>query len=205
MKRRDNQAGFTLIELMVASTLGLILLIATLGILNDSANIADVLRSRISLNAAARESFDLLLDGGRSGTEDIFGLRGLESSAVPPSSSLQVAGGNRVRIINNGATVALEGPRTAAGTIPCAAADDPIPYCTAAGPLAVQGYLGGGPTLNTARSIKDGVGVGIGAYRTQELELILFTPYLLGRPDVTTQQVTETYRTIFMTNPDLSP
>lgn len=88
---RTNQAGFTLLELMLASTLGLIVLISALGVLYDSANIADVLRSRASLNAAARESFDLLLDGGKSGTEEIFGLRGLE--ATPPAAELQVTDG----------------------------------------------------------------------------------------------------------------
>ena len=188
---RTNQAGFTLIELMLASTLGLILLIAALGILYDSANIADVLRSRASLNAAARESFDLLLDGGMSGTDEIFGLRGL--GAAPPAVELQVDDGNRVRLQTNGATVALEGPRTTAGNITCIGANDPIPYCTASGPLAVQGYLGGIPVLNETRSVGN---------RTRELELILFSPYLLKRTDVTAQQGIEVYRTIFTLNLD---
>ena len=43
---RTRETGFTLIELMLASTLGLVLLIVALGILYDSANIADVLRLR---------------------------------------------------------------------------------------------------------------------------------------------------------------
>lgn len=204
MMKRTKQAGFTLIELMLASTLGLILLIAALGILYDSANIADVLRSRGELNAAARESFDLLLDGGVSGTQDIFGLRGLDATpvsgdfAVPAATALQVAAGNRVRLLTNGAAVALEGPRTTAATITCIAADDPIPACPGAGPLAVEGYLGGVPVLNVSRSITDGGG----ANRTQELELTLFNPYLLRRTDVATQQSIEVYRTIFTLNLD---
>lgn len=188
---RANQAGFTLIELMLASTLGLILLIAALGILYDSANIADVLRSRASLNTAARESFDLLLDGGMSGTDEIFGLRGLD--AAPPDTELEVPDGNRVRLLTNGAAIALEGPRSTAGNITCNGANDPVPYCIAAGPLTVQGYLGGTPVLNGSRSI---------ANRTRELELTLFNPYLLRRSDVTTQQGIEIYRTIFTLNLD---
>jgi len=191
MRRRARQAGFTLLELMLASTLGLIVLIAALGILYDSTNIADVLRARVTLNAAARESFDLLLDGGLAGTEEIFGLRGL--GAAPAAAELQVTNGYRVRLLNNGAALALEGPRTTAGTITCIAAGDPIPACAGAGALTVEGYLGGPPVLNASRSINS---------RTQELELTLFNPYLLRRSDVTAQQAVEVYRTIFTLNRD---
>lgn len=191
MTRRQSQAGFTLIELMLASTLGLILLIAALGILYDSANIADVLRSRANLNAAARESFDLLLDGGISGSQEIFGLRGLH--AAPAGTDLQVPGGQRVRLLNNGGSVALEGPRTAPATITCITAADPIPACAGAGAMTVQGYLGGVPTLSGARSV---------ATRTQALELLLFNPSLLRRTDVGGLQGIETYRTIFTLNRD---
>lgn len=193
-----RETGFTLIELMLASTLGLVLLIVALGILYDSANITDVLRSRASLNAAARESFDLLLDGGKSGTEDIVGLRGLNATAVPPAANLQVAGGFRVRLLTNGATVPLVGPQTTTSTITCVAAGDPIPACGAAGALAVNGYLAGEPVLNESRIITDGGG----AKRTRELELTLFSPYLLARPDVTAQRAIEKYRTIFTLNLD---
>ncbi len=196
---RTNQAGFTLIELMLASTLGLILLIAALGILYDSVNIADVLRSKVSLNTAARESFDLLLDGGISGTQEIFGLRGLDATAVPLTSELQVPDGFRVRLLTNGAAVALEGPRTTPRNITCIAAGDPIPACGGAGALAVEGYLGGEPVLNDVpRSITDDGD----DPRTRELELTLFNPYLLGRADVTAQQAIEVYRTIFTLNLD---
>ena len=188
---RTGQSGFTLLELMLASTLGIVLLIAALGIFYDSANIADVLRSRVSLNAAARESFDLLLDGGFSGSDEVFGLRGL--AFAPPAAELQVPGGNRVRLLNNGAATALEGPRAPPRTISCTGADTPIPYCSGAGALAVEGYLGGEPVLNAARSITD---------RTRELELPLFNPYLVGRKDVAAQRATEVYRTIFMLNPE---
>lgn len=188
---RTRQSGFTLLELMLASTLGVVLLIAALGIFYDSANIADVLRSRVSLNAAARESFDLLLDGGFSGGDEVFGLRGL--GTAPPATELQVSGGNRVRLLNNGASTALEGPRAPPRTVACTGPEEPIPYCVGAGALAVEGYLGGEPVLNAARSI---------ANRTRELELPLFNPYLVGRRDVATQRASEVYRTIFMVNPD---
>jgi prepilin-type N-terminal cleavage/methylation domain-containing protein len=194
--RKNRQRGFTLIELMLASTLGLILLIAALGILFDSANIGDVLRARVSLNAAARESFDLLLDGGKSGTNEIFGLRGL--AAPPSASALWVADGNRVKL-TTGTAIPLEGPRTNASTITCSAAADPIPACAGPVLLTVEGYLGGEPVVNGgARSIKDG---GM-ADRTQELELTLFSPFLLGRKDTTTRQAIEVYRTIFTLNVD---
>lgn len=204
MPTTNNQAGFTLIELMLASTLGLILLIAALGILYDSANIAEIMRSRVSLNSAARESFDLLLDGGISETEEIFGLRGLDATpdsadfAVPAATDLQVPDGHRVRLLTNGAAVALEGPRATAGDVTCIAAGDPIPACGGAGTMAVRGYLGGAPVLNVSRSITDGDG----ANRTQELELTLFNPYLLRRNDVAGRQGIEIYRTIFTLNLD---
>jgi len=181
----------------MASTLGLVLLLSAFGILYDSIGFAEVMRTRAAMNAAARESLNLLLDGGLSGSDPQYGLRGL--ATAPTASTLRT--GNRVKLKTNAdATVAeLLGARIAATNITCAGDGDPITACTAAGTLSVDGYLGGDPTLyETTRSIPDGAG----DKRTQELEIILFSAYNLNRDDATTAQSIEVYRTIYTLNLD---
>lgn len=90
MTRHRRQGGFTLIELMVAATTGLILMVALGGILSDTVRTAESLTSRIAVNRHAREIFDLLAfgsyhtnpsgatigAGGELEFDYVFGLRG---------------------------------------------------------------------------------------------------------------------------------
>lgn len=100
--RREDQRGFTLIELMVAGTLGLILMVAVGGILTDTLRYADAISSKIALNRHAREIYDVLAlgasnananlnSGGGASTSPnfryVFGLRsrsGLSSVTAEP-------------------------------------------------------------------------------------------------------------------------
>lgn len=63
-KPRARERGFTLVEVMVAATTGLILMAAVGGVLLDSLRFADSISSRVALNRHAREIFELLAFGG---------------------------------------------------------------------------------------------------------------------------------------------
>lgn len=89
MTARRRQQGFTLIELMVAGTISLILMVAIGGVLSDSLRTAAALNSQVAINRHAREIFEILSFGGSNPNANatvtatvklpfkyVFGLRG---------------------------------------------------------------------------------------------------------------------------------
>ena len=212
MTSNKSECGFTLIELLMASLLGSLLIIAAFGMLYDSIRIADVLRSRAQLNAAARESFDILLDGGISNGTDVVGLRGRPISTLPLVTDLSdidlndPANNNfRVKLDTDspGSAAKLFGPTVVPQNVNCTAADNPIPACKSIGTLSVNGFLVGIPRIYSRdqfRNVRDSNGI----RRTREIELTIGNPYILAdtADDVTTAQSLEVYRTIFQLNAD---
>ncbi len=89
--RWKGQRGFTLIELMVAGTLGLILMIAVGGILTDTLRYADAISSKIALNRHAREIFDVLAFGAANPNAT------LNSGGAGPSPNFKYVFGLRSR------------------------------------------------------------------------------------------------------------
>lgn len=92
--RRERQAGFTLIELMLAGTLTLMLMLAVGATLSDTLRSADAVNSQIAVNRHAREIFDIMALGGHVTDANtnasaslvldhhyVFGLRGRSVSA----------------------------------------------------------------------------------------------------------------------------
>lgn len=114
MTRHRRQGGFTLIELMVASMTGLILMVALGGILSDTVRTAESLTSRIAVNRHAREIFDLLSFGsyhtnpsgatiGNSGVPEfdyVFGLRSRYGAQPGGSASWSYPKGFMVRDVD---------------------------------------------------------------------------------------------------------
>ncbi len=212
MSPYKNDGGFTLIELLMASLLGSLLIIAAFGMLYDSIRIADVLRSRAQLNAAARESFNILLDGGISNGIEVIGLRGRPINSLPLVTDLSDINLNdpfnnnfRVRLDTDspGSAAKLVGPTVVAQSVTCRAAGDPIPACQNRETLSVNGFLVGVPriyAINKNRDVLDSNNT----RRTREIELTIANPYILADTvdDVTTAQSLEVYRTIFQLNAD---
>jgi prepilin-type N-terminal cleavage/methylation domain-containing protein len=198
MTSKKSEGGFTLIELLMASLLGSLLIISAFGMLYDSIAIADVLRSRAQVNAAARESFSILLDGGISNGVIVHGLRGRAAHPEPAQNPVlsDIANNNfRVRLVNGqnpepNPVGILLGPTVSPHNIRCNGEGSPIPACPNAGEvLAVNGFLAGELRIYfDHRSINN---------KTRELEMTLTNPYTLNRPDVTAIQSVEIYRTIF--------
>lgn len=212
MSPNKNDGGFTLIELLMASLLGSLLIIAAFGMLYDSIRIADVLRSRAQLNAAARESFDILLDGGISNGTEVVGLRGRSSATLPLVTDLSdinlndpVNNNFRVKLNTDtpGSSANLVGPTVVAQSVSCRVAGDPIPACQDGGTLSVNGFLVGVPRISLVNPIRD-VSDSSNTRRTREIELTIANPYILAdtAEDVPTAQSVEVYRTIFQLNGD---
>ena len=75
---RASQAGFTLIELMVALTVGSILMLVVVGLFFDLFRSADFLLTKVRLNQEAREIFDFAAMGGtRSNVNVAAGTPGI--------------------------------------------------------------------------------------------------------------------------------
>tara|TARA_Y100000588_G_scaffold376612_1_gene454635 strand:+ start:91 stop:741 length:651 start_codon:yes stop_codon:yes gene_type:complete len=215
MNPNKNECGFTLIELLMASLLGSLLIIAAFGMLYDSIRVADVLRSRAELNAAARESFDILLDGGISDGIEVIGLRGRPASALPLATDLTdidlndpVNNNFRVKLDTDtpGSAANLVGPTVVPQNITCRAAGNPIPACENRETLSVNGFLVGIPRIYSVRAdLARDVIDPRNRRRTREIELTIGNPYILAdtAEDVPTTQSLEVYRTIFQLNADI--
>ena len=176
---RAKEHGFTLLELLIASTLGLILMLTTTTILFQAVEFADKQRLRPVLNDKARATFDLLGDGGcctdkriafSSRRDRYFGMRARKDFS--PGSAGDLRGSeSRLQLdrptldFGDGRPVGARdfapiGPELSAFTINCRGQDDPIQGCSANASKSVQGFLARDPRLftsdgDTDRSIDD--------------------------------------------------
>ncbi|MBF0459898.1 MAG: hypothetical protein HQL87_00730 [Magnetococcales bacterium] len=62
--RDERTSGFTLVEIMIAGSLGTVLCLILFQILMQAQHMADVMIMQSTLNSQAREVFELLMDGG---------------------------------------------------------------------------------------------------------------------------------------------
>ncbi|MBF0561987.1 MAG: prepilin-type N-terminal cleavage/methylation domain-containing protein [Alphaproteobacteria bacterium] len=94
--RKPQPKGFTLIELMVSSAIGLALLVSVYGIFYQSIGMSDAMHSQITTNQNAREIFHMLADGGTvlvSGTTYTEpGMRGRNYSGTDTVASYMANG-----------------------------------------------------------------------------------------------------------------
>lgn len=144
-RRLAGQRGFTLIELMVATTVGLMLLMSVLTIMYQSAGMADAMRGQVVMNQEARQMFHMLTDGGVGslGTAvPVPGMRGrLKGSVV----GTQLKVNQRMVVVQAGSQIVSSSlPST---QIQCRGAADPIQECTGTETRTVDGYLAATPIL----------------------------------------------------------
>ena len=203
MKLSKRQQGFTLIEVMFASFLGFLLIIPVFGLLFQSVDIAASLESKAKSNAQARETLDMLGDGGYFGPmiddAKVPGLRGMNVGDNPDA---RITRTDYRIILNDGdgdTDSILESAKFTPFDITCKGPDDPLPDCEAAGEIiAVGGYVGEGPLLNPGRSISDGDLID----RTREIEIKIIDPVGIARENTLLGNNWETYRTIYTFNRD---
>jgi len=213
-----GELGFTLIELLIASTLALVLMLTTTTILFQALEFADRQRLRPVLNEKAREIFDLLGDGGCCDTassppERLRGMRdrGVFSAGEANKFRGLADEGNNARLqldhvndSSSGSFIPI-GPETSNVTINCRGEDDPLQGCSSNSTITVRGYLAQDPRMFTTgntnsqdRSIDDNERGQ--ENRTIEVEFMLIQPHQANRTRFRSDEIRESYRTIFTFN-----
>ena len=215
-----GELGFTLIELLIASVLALILMLTTTTIIFQALEFADRQRLRPLLNEKARQTFDLLGDGGCCSTQIVPGVsRPPRLSGMRDRGSFSPASASDLRHTELGNEYRLQldvgsddrysftpiGPETSGISINCRGEDDPIQGCSANTTKTVRGYLAWDPrvfltgnTNSQDRSIDDNQR-GL-QNRTIEVEYLLIQPHQANRTRFRSGEIRESYRTIYTFN-----
>ena len=150
------RAGFTLVELMVASIIGLLLLSVVYAIFIQTVSLSEVMLSQVTLNTNAREMFYMLQNGGNSfpaaavNAVELPGMRGrnvitvdtyrVADPANPPNGRLA-----RLELADlSGAGAPALANAEAPGVVPITCTGVRMPYldCQNAGQqIVLTGYL----------------------------------------------------------------
>jgi hypothetical protein len=196
-----DESGFTLPEVIVASLLTLLLAIPAFTLVQRANDYALATRSRLVLNAQARQAWTLLGSGSGNlsavttqtdsyGLAYVRGIRGLTSA--PTASALR----------NGGQFVLSDNPLSISGdafptlTITCLGAANPIPDCVSTENRTITGWLGSDPVIASA---------GTGGVAGATVLLTLTDPFQALRARVPPRAATERYRTIFTLNSEAPP
>ncbi len=198
---KPSEAGFTLIEVMIAGTLSLLLFLPAYAMLNQTTRFADIVQSRFRQSEQARQVLGVLGDGsaqfGTQANARGFALvEGLRSRpTIPTGWPLRQSGQFTMTDSNN---LVVTGDRVPALSVQCTGAGVPIPDCTGTETRAVQGWIGSDPSLVQSSGQTVGVGISItDPFRAQRLARSP-SKGALGN-------ATETYRTIFSLNVEANP
>ena len=207
--------GFTVVEVLVAGTLGLGLALPAFALLNGTYRVATLMNSRFARDAEARQALTLLGEGSSSfGTvknpRGFTMVEGLRSHASVPSPYTLTSNGQFVMsdlssvgvfgiIGATGSGPTLSGDSVPSTTITCTAAGVPMPTCSYAGAqVTTQGWMGAAPTLQTFGLFTPGT-------RTVAVEVTVSDPLQATRPGRTAADVSDTYRTLFNLNVEANP
>ncbi len=212
---RTGEDGFTLVELLVATTLSLCLVLPAYALLNGTYRTATLVDSRFARDAQARQVMTLLGDGSASfGTlknaRGFTMVEGIRSRAGVSANTAQSSNGQFV-MTDAGAGLlpgVLTGVPTLAGdsvppvTVRCTAAGVPLPSCNAPGSgllgantVTTQGWMGAAPVLTPPPT--QGCTVAV--------DITVSDPFQAARRGQTAAGVTDTYRTLFGLNVEANP
>ena len=190
--RRKSQAGFTLLEVMIASVASMAIIAPAIAVMFKTLDWYSEIQSAIALNRQARQAMDIIGNGamattnGNDGKPNLYGIRGRNSS---PGGGLR--SNYKLQYQSNNLTV--NGDSIASMTIACTAANLPLPDCPSAGSnRTVTGWIGKNISLGGSRSA---------ANRTVEVILTVTDPFQAQRA-VNPASATETYRTVYTLNRD---
>ena len=193
--RLQRESGFTLVEIMIASSLGLVLTLVLFEIILQSQRMADVMIMQSNLNSQAREVFELLMDGGvEPGTSTpISGYHGRDS----------VSDMTRVGfLLRLGSTVdkyIWTRETRPPFDVTCTSDSDPIETCGTNYPTVttytVDGYIDAFGSDDTTRTIDN---------RTSEVTFTIIDPQHVPRDNTASRfiksEYSANYWTVFSTN-----
>lgn len=169
---RQRQSGFSLLELMFATTASMIIMVpATLLILQASGWSQDI-QSKIAINRHARIIFEVFLNGGRAttngndGTKNVYGFNGLNSA---PSSTFRTNYAFSYKS-NNKTLVPDTLPSL---SVACTAIAVPLPDCGSSGSKTVAGWVGSDAAIESSKRVVAG--------RTFEIQVQVTDPYQVQR------------------------
>lgn len=188
-----RQGGFTLIEVVVASTVGLILMLVAFSFFLETARMAEMMGSRIRLNSEARLMDTMIREGARvSGTAFVPGLQNsamLAGGVSSPYNVLISRLGQRLTMTDqNDPDVQATSPEESV-VIQCTGFATPHPDCAVPGAAVIDGYLAADPVLSSDnRSLTIDRHCGVGQRSViAELELTLMDGHLMGSRDTYVQ------------------
>ena len=192
--RKKAQAGFTLLEVMIASVTSMFVIMPALVFMFRSYDWYTSMESELTLNRKARQVFDLLANGAKSsvngfdGMPYYYGIHGRKS--LPTVASLR----SNYTLQYSSNHMTMLGDSIATMTVTCTGAGAPMPDCAAAGDTkTVAGWIGNDFTM-------DGLTRNVDS-RTAEVMLTLTDPFQAQRAD-NPATATQTYRTLFTLNRD---
>ena len=195
-----GEDGFTLVEVLIAGTLSLCLVLPAYALLSGSYRTATLINSRFARDAEARQVLGLLGEGTASfgtlsnarGFTMVEGIR--SRGALPPIWVLSSNG--QFVMSDTGAGTAtppsISGDSVPQTTVRCTAAGIPLPACSGTGAVVTQGWMGASPVLlQTGRSVA--------------VDITVSDPFQAARPGQTAAGVSDTYRTVFNLNVEANP
>jgi prepilin-type N-terminal cleavage/methylation domain-containing protein len=192
--RKSAQAGFTLIEVMIASVASMAVIAPAIAIMFQAFNWYAEIQSQIVLNREARQAFDLIGNGAKSipngndGKPYLYGVRGRRAA---PAGTLR----SNYTLQYQSNNLTTTGDSIAGMTVTCTAAGVPLPDCVGNETKTVAGWIGSDLSLNAAsRSV-----VG----RTVETMVTISDPFQAQRAP-NPAFASQTYRTIFTLNRDIA-
>ena len=196
MNTVEDDAGFTLVEVMVAGTMTVLMALPAYSLLATTYRFADKVQSRFRQNEEARQVLTVLGDGSvlfgtQANARGFPMVEGLRSRAAAPAGATLRSASALVLTDSNG--LSITGDSVPPLQIPCSSAVTPIPDCRGTETLTVQGWLGSNPTVAAASSQTVGIGVTI------------IDPYRALRLGTAPATAAESYRNIFTLNVEANP
>ena len=192
--RKKAQAGFTLIEVMIASVASMAVIAPAIAVMFNAFGWYAEIQSRIALNREARQAFDLIGSGAKStanGNDTYPYLYGVRGRKTAPAGTLR----SNYALQYQSNNLTANGDSVASMTVTCTVAGAPLPDCAGNETKTVAGWIGNDLSLNsTSRSV-----VG----RTVETTVTITDPFQAQRA-VNPAFASETYRTIFTLNRDIA-
>lgn len=204
---RQLFAGFTIVEVLIASTLFLLLSLVLFQILFHAQYMSEVMMTKFTLQGQAREIFQTLSFGGVTPGGDpatpanrITGYHGRAQNSPPGGADLRLV--NRRLFLtdtNNGSPVAIQSRQfLPATTITCIGLHAPIEACASTEDQILDGYVDKFESKSDVRNIDN---------RTPELTFTVIDPHKIRKNDAepffTQKEYSETYWTVFTLNRDM--